>query len=280
MPLFGFTNIAGSVITQTSIAVAQGTDADAQAFIDAASITDSTQISAVNQLVLDLKSYNIWTKMKAIYPIVGGTSTTHKWNLVNPLDTDAAYRSVYSIGWTHASTGMSGAGSAYANTYLVPNTALTLRNTHISMYIRTDSAAGTKAEIGCGNAGTANPSMALFAKYSATNAVSDAYSNTTNRLSVSNSDAKGFYIGSRTSSTLHKLYKNGSVIGTDTNTEANGSMPNVQLLINGFLFGASVLQQSDREFSFISIGDGLDDTEASNFYTAVQAYQTTLSRNI
>lgn len=46
-------------------------DPDAQAFITAASITDPTQQSAINQLVVDLKGYNVWTKMKAIYPFVG-----------------------------------------------------------------------------------------------------------------------------------------------------------------------------------------------------------------
>jgi len=37
---------------------------------------------------------------------------------------------------------------------------------------------------------------------------------------------------------------------------------------------------SDREYNFASIGDGLTDTEASDFYDAVQAFQTTLSRNV
>jgi len=55
-------------------------DPDAQAFITAASITDPTQQSAINQLVVDLKGYNIWTKFKAIYPIVGGSASSHKWN--------------------------------------------------------------------------------------------------------------------------------------------------------------------------------------------------------
>ncbi len=49
-------------------------DPDAQAFITAAGITDATQQSAINTLVTDLKGYGIWTKMKAIYPFVGGTS--------------------------------------------------------------------------------------------------------------------------------------------------------------------------------------------------------------
>jgi hypothetical protein len=279
MPFFGFGFSASSIITQSSIS-AGGTDSDAQAFIDAAGITDSTQQSAINTLVTDLKTANIWTKMKAVYPIVGGSASSHKYNLVNPLDSDAAYRLAFAAGMTHASTGMSPGGTSYASTYLVPNTALTVRNTHLSIYVRTDTAAGNKIEMGCANATTANPSMGLFAKYSATNAVSDAYNNSTNRLSISNSDAKGYYVSSRTSSTLHKLYKNGSVIGTDTNTEANNAMPNVQMLIGSFLFGASVIQGTDREISLVTIGDGLSDADVTNITSAVTTFQTTLSRNV
>ena len=249
-------------------------------FLFSTQITDSTIQTAMNSFVETLKGYNIWNKMKALYPLVGGTATTHKYNLVNPLDTNAAYRLSFFGGWTHDSSGMTPTITSYASTFLIPNTALTLRNTHLAIYMLTDSAAGTKTEIGSANAGTANPSMGLFAKYSSTNAVSDAYNNTTNRLSVSNSDAKGFYIGSRTSINSHKLYKNGVLIGTDTNNEANGAMPNVELIIGAFLFGASVVQGTDRKFALISIGDGLTDTEAANYYTAVQALQTALGRQV
>ena len=37
---------------------------------------------------------------------------------------------------------------------------------------------------------------------------------------------------------------------------------------------------SSRECAFASIGEGLTDIEASDFYDAVQAFQTTLSRNV
>ena len=33
-------------------------------------------------------------------------------------------------------------------------------------------------------------------------------------------------------------------------------------------------------FRFFSIGDGLTDSEAINLYTAVQTFQTSLSRNV
>ena len=37
---------------------------------------------------------------------------------------------------------------------------------------------------------------------------------------------------------------------------------------------------SIRETAFNSIGDGLTDTQASDFYTSVQTFQTTLSRQV
>jgi len=36
---------------------------------------------AINELVKDLKSNNLWDKMKSIYPFVGGTVSSHRFNL-------------------------------------------------------------------------------------------------------------------------------------------------------------------------------------------------------
>jgi hypothetical protein len=108
-------------------------DPDAQAFIDAAVITDTTQKAAINQLVLDLKSANIWTKMLAVYPFVGGSATSHKWNLKNPLDTNAAFRLVFSGGWTHNSLGIKMNNSnTEAETYVTSNNG---NNRSISAYL-------------------------------------------------------------------------------------------------------------------------------------------------
>ena len=158
MSHYGF----GFGIGQVKKAGSVSYDADAQAFFTATGITDTTQKSAVNQLVLDLKSYNIWTKMKAIYPMVGGTSTTHKYNLVNPVDSNAAYRLSFSTGWTHSSTGALPNGSAYANPFLTPSAVLTANNTHLSVYIGTDTVAGNKVEMGVGVGGTLVPIMMLM----------------------------------------------------------------------------------------------------------------------
>ena len=114
-------------------------DADAQAFITAAAITDSTQQNAINTLVLALKGYSIWTKFKAIYPIVGGTASQHKYNLKDPRDLDAAFRLTFATGWTHSVNGMLPNGTtAFADTKLIPSTAIfgSNQNIHLSYYSR------------------------------------------------------------------------------------------------------------------------------------------------
>jgi hypothetical protein len=93
-------------------------DPDAQAFITAAGITDPTQQSAINTLVVGLKDDGLWTNMQALYPFVGGTATQHKYNLKDPRDLDAAYRLSFSGGWTHNADGITGNGvNTYADTF-------------------------------------------------------------------------------------------------------------------------------------------------------------------
>ena len=76
---------------------------DAQAFFVASGITDFTQQTAINYLVDNLKNEGLWTKMKVIYPLVGGNATAHALNLKNT----ALYPLTFS-GITHSSAGISG----------------------------------------------------------------------------------------------------------------------------------------------------------------------------
>jgi len=93
-------------------------DPNAQAFLDAAVITDVTQANAVNSLVIGLKDDGLWTNIQAIYPLVGGTAGSHKYNLKDPRDLDAAYRLAFFGGWTHNTNGITGNGTnTYADTF-------------------------------------------------------------------------------------------------------------------------------------------------------------------
>ena len=117
-----------------------GVDPDAQAFITAAGITNPTQQGAINTLVVALKGYSIWTKFKAIYPIVGGSASSHAVNLKTP----GTFNLAFTTGWTHSATGMQGT-NAYADSNLNVSTNLSQNSTHISVYIRTNNASAAAA---------------------------------------------------------------------------------------------------------------------------------------
>jgi hypothetical protein len=251
-------------------------DADALAFVNAAAITDETQKLAINNLVTDLKGYGVWTKMKAIYPFCGGTASSHKWNLKDARDLNAAFRLVFAGGWTHSSTGALPNGTnGIADSFLTANT-LSQFSTHLSYYSRTNND-GPYFEMGFG---AATNRIIMGIKYLGT-AYYDQNNATNGRItfSMASTNSTGLFLTSRTASNLQKAFRNSGQIGsTNTNAMSSG-LPNNKIPLGAFSDGA-IFIYTNRECAFASIGDGLTDTEASNLYTAVQAYQTTLSRNV
>ena len=253
------------------------TDADAQAFITAAAITDPTQQTAINTLVKGMKADGTWTKMKAIYPFVGGTASTHKWNLKDPRDLDAAFRLVFNGGWTHSSNGATPNGTnGYADTKLVPSSVLAQNSSHLSYYSRTASAASVAGEIGSVKTTVTHSYFHTHLRYTGDIYYMLLASNTS--PIVSNNTSQGFFNGSRTNSTSIAHFRNGVNLG-------NALSPSVALNSLNVFLGALNIDGTAANFStkqtaFSSIGDGLTDTEAANLYTRVQAFQTSLSRQV
>ena len=74
----------GIRVGNTSISGA-GFDSDAQAYFDrvttAGGTLTTTEKTAVNQLVINLKANSLWTPMKAIYPMVGSSAAACAQNL-------------------------------------------------------------------------------------------------------------------------------------------------------------------------------------------------------
>ena len=257
-------------------------DPDAQAFFTASGLTGATNLTAINNLVVALKGFGIWTKMKAIYPMVGGTAALHKWNLKDPQDTNAAFRLVFNGGWTHSSTGALPNGTnAYANTFLSPSTSLTNNNTHISYYSRTNTSAASAGLIGAAVGGSFIPLYTIYGRSTAGNLVqADSYDYSTNRINYTDSTGQAFYTNNRTTSGSFRLFRNGLIVGTNSNTNVNNVTGiNFPIYIGSINLGGTGNNFGVFQCAFSSIGDGLTNTEAANFYTAVQAFNTTLGRN-
>jgi hypothetical protein len=252
-------------------------DPDAQAFLTAANITTPSIIFAVNTLVLDLKGFGLWTKLKAIYPFVGGTASTHKFNLKNPVDSNAAFRLSFAGGWTHSANGALPNGTnAYADTFYVPNTECNSANNSVSFYSRTNSNAGQPYDISSSADLLANTNpYSLICRYTGNNAY---FANGSYNLIVNNNDGQGFFLGF-IDATNQRLYRNGSQIGVASIPVA--TLPSFSLFIGANDGGGSASLFSNKQCAFASLGGSkLTTTEAANFYTAVQAFQTTLGRQV
>jgi hypothetical protein len=261
-------------------------DADALAFLTAASITDPTITTAIEALVIDLKAAGIWTKMKAVYPFVGATASSHKWNLKDPRDLDAAFRLTFMGGVTHNSGGVTPNGtSGYALTYVSRLNHLQLNSVHLSFYSRSNQSLGTLVDMGVGD-GISRCYIGIRRNYGGVlnRSVSDitSASNTIPTAAILESDttSANYYIASRESASLNTLYKGGAQVAQNTTDWGITSANNNTV----FLFAAnnqgSATSFSPRSCGLASIGDGLTSTEAANLYNAVQAFQITLGRAV
>jgi hypothetical protein len=264
------------------MAILLRTNTDANNFLDAAGIA-RTQANApiiigICQLTSDLRQYGLWDKMKAIYPFVGqaGVSSSFQFNLKNP----NTFKGTFSGSWTFSSTGAKPDGSTgYMNTGFAPSGNLTNNSVNITFYSRTNSNEDTYAMGFLGNSSYGMTGMNIgrtnFVGYSNMNSYFPYLQVTTTTTSL------GFFQFSRTTNTRAVAFQNSSSIGTlsDT-TNADITLLNVPLFIGGRNSNGTPSGFSSYECAFASIGDGLTDTEATNLYTAVQRFQTTLGRQV
>ena len=238
------------------------------AWIAATGETDLTILGALNTLETDLTTYGLTSKIKALYPMVGGTAGKHSYNFMNT----AAYQLTFSGGWTHASTGALPNGTnAYANTGFVPNGNITVQNNHLSYYSRTN--VNGAFDIGAQSTGAVE--LLLITRYVNGNAYYGSNDGSYG-CNVANSTA-GFVNGSINGSATQTLYKNG--VNIKTSNTAGSSVPSSNLFLAAHNNGGAT-NYGNKECALASIGNGLSSTQAANFYTAVQTFQTTLARNI
>jgi hypothetical protein len=89
-----------------------GVDPAVQTFVSStyANITDPSQIAALNYLVTALKENGLWSRIQLLYPFVGGNSTSHRFNLVDP----SLYAITFTGSFVHNSNGITGTASANA----------------------------------------------------------------------------------------------------------------------------------------------------------------------
>jgi hypothetical protein len=200
-----------------------------------------------------------------------------KYNLVNPVDSDAAFRLVFNGGWTHSSTGATPNGiNGYADTKLNVNSVLNNLNNHFSYYSRSQELGADDRLYGVSDGINGWQTIPRFI----TDDVRFDSPFSLSRVIVSNTNTTGLFIDSRTSATQHKGYRSGILLGSENTNVSSAAFPSLNVFLNSRNTSGIAEKFSSKQTAFASIGDGLTDTEAANLYTRVQAYQTALSRNV
>ena len=264
-------------------------DDDAINFLDVVQEKNTTVRSGVNKFVKTLKTEGLWDKMSGIYPLVGETSY-YGYNLKDPRNSNDAYRLTFSTVDTTLDNGIIwfNATHDYANTHFNPTTNLTGTPVHISALSILDQSSAT-ADIGCiETSRTSYPRLALFLDYAGdpnNDALFDFY-NPQTRITVDEVNSKAFYIASRPTSTsaFLSLY-NTSETPTKTNTatfaENATSVPNLNVFVGAANVAGSPEQNADadRQYGFLSIGDGLTSAEATELYKALKDFHSDIGRD-
>lgn len=240
-------------------------DEDAQLYFNRVTNAGGTlseiEKNAINTLTISLKNNGIWSLMKAIYPMVGASAAACSQNLKS-----SSFTGTFNGAWSFTSFGAKGNGTnTYMNTAILPSTQLSINSAHMSAYVNT--APNNQVLIGANSLNTflQTASGILYGSLG-----------TTSFSQISITGTTYFVMVNRPSNTVQKLIKNNTILLSDAKTAT--SYTNAQNIFVGAYTTSG--NNSDATFAFASIGDGLTDTQATNFYTSIQAFQTTLNRQV
>lgn len=285
-------NLGGktSIYLGSSIPIPPGPtfDPDAQLFITNAGITNPVEQNALNTFVIDLKAAGLWPLIYFMHVYLGSTALTQKYNLVNPLDTDAAFRLGFNGGWIHSSTGALPNGvNAWADTFFEP--AANLNTTDLcsfGYYSRSNTAKVTEYVMGS-NSGVTQAACALIARRDTDvqAVIADFPSGTVYRaaLNFSSTDGSGFFVGTIDSANA-KLFRNGVVVIQNTTATLNQPLGSFAVVIGAIrtLSGPSpiIAGYTDKECALDFAAKKLTDAQVVTLTSLVQSFQTSLSRQV
>nr|WP_315175553.1 BspA family leucine-rich repeat surface protein [uncultured Flavobacterium sp.] len=235
---------------------------------------------AINTLFSDLKAQGLYNKILAFYPFLGTTQAQHKWNAKNPLDTNAAFRLQFFGGGTHSNLGYQCNGTnAYANTFLTPSVVQNLNSNGMTLVCGTNNTVGTgssgnSVEIGSYGGGVGSY---LCVKRNNTSYGRDCVlNNESNYLtSIGVNEARGIYTGTKTTSVLHKLFRNGLLLGSGI---GGGSFRAIPFFIGSLNNNGANYGLSTQRIQFTAIHEGLTDAEVVALHTIIDNFEAAIGR--
>jgi len=110
-------------------------------FLKATGITDQQVKINLDSLITRARNHGWWDLCKVIYPLVGGSENSCKFNLKDPKDANESFRLSF-IGdtWTYTNVAIDPGANGYGYTYFNPSIQIADQNSvHMSIFSVTDA---------------------------------------------------------------------------------------------------------------------------------------------
>jgi len=237
--------------------------------------TDPIVIEAVNKVFTGLKLLGLFSFIKLLYLFPGTTPFKHKFNAVNPYDTNAAFRLDFD-NVTHSKLGLHGNGiDAFASTHFNPLNDLVGHQVTITHSTPTDiGSGGANPYVDYGIQDVSGNVLYGFPRHD--NRLYSKVFQSSTYLTALNLNSDGVYHSVRSSSTVSKVIKDNAVMvsGNLSNFTArpNGEL---KLLCQHIPSSGGTFYHSARIMNFFSVIEkDLTDREAFAYSQIIQDYNS------
>jgi len=269
---------ADGVSNATSNTIAQILTVRTAAFATSTGIVNTTYIAALNNADITIKSTVLDSKLIIFRPYMGGTADTVKYNFMNALNTDSAFRMVQSGSWDYNADGAKPNGvNGYANSKFNPVVqGASLSNFCLAFYQLEASTSGeSRCKIGVDN-GVAAIDMVGLANYNAglqEMGMIGGAGVAQYAPNAVNPPANGFTAVSTNGSRSAQHYKHGGVANGAPVTQT-GNFPNFEIFEGAINRGGIPATYFSKRIGASIVSLGLSAAEIVILFNMIQTLRT------
>ena len=262
-------------------------DSDAASYLSAVVTAGGTGITdtvsaATSTLFYSLKAAGVYSKLLALYPMLGGNAAGCKFNAINPVDSDAAYRLQFINNPTYSMSGVNFASVAYADTKLNPaQISVLTATTQISMgtYLNRGPV-NNDDNYSIGATVTPSSDFTSWDYGLAKQICGKAYGNTCSLTVTPTGTTTGLVqMTCDGSNSIIKFYNSQESL-SDTDIKRGTGLPNCKIYLGALSLNNSVYGPADCRIATSFIGQSLTDQQMIDVNNAFQTFNTTLSRQV
>lgn len=258
-----------------SMSRGNGLDPLTTPFLTANGITDPTYSSVVNTMFASVRSAGLLPNIQAWW-IFYSSANESKYNVLNPVDTNAGFRLTFNGTGTFSSNGwLTNGTNAYADTHFLTSANQTINSNGFTLISGTNNTqlAGDPVEIGVLSVGNSF----MFLKNSGVGGKSGISLNQNNLVST-NTDAKGIFTATRQSATVSKLIRNNSVIANGNSGGTTLGLGNIyigNLNISNTPYG---IGWSNQRLQQAIMHNGMSDSDVNTLQGILDTFENALGR--